>query len=189
MSDHDGLVAGCALLAASRFDAARVAFARASSADPADPHLVGLVAAAAAFAAAARGDDRRAGRLGARARRRLDGAAGAVDTGPLRAALTDLDPVDPPRLAVAETPVDPESLSLDALGRAARAVAAAGDPDESVVADAARYARAEAAAGRGRFATLLTDVVVGREAGLAYGRLRSLVERRRARERDVDGLF
>ena len=58
-----------------------------------------------------------------------------------------------------------------------------------MVADAARYTRADADAGRGRFGTLLTDLVVDREASLAYGRLESLVERRRARERDVDGLF
>jgi hypothetical protein len=69
------------------------------------------------------------------------------------------------------------------------AVAATGGYDEAVVADAARYARADADEGRGRFGTLLTDLVVDREANLAYGRLESLVERRRARERDVDGLF
>jgi len=185
VSDHDGLVAGCALLAAGRFDAARVAFARAGDGD----HVVGLVAAAAAFAAAERGDEDRARRRAARAQRRLDGAPGPAETGPLRAALASLDPTDPPRLRVDGAPVDPDSLSLGALDRAARAVAAAGAFDESVVGDAARYAREETAAGRGRFATLLTDVAAGREAGLAYGRLRSLVERRRARERDVDGLF
>ncbi len=187
--DRNGLVAGCALLAAGRFDAARVALARVPADDPAEPHVVGLVAATAAFAAAARGDEARAGRRAGRARRRLESGSGPVETGPLRAALAAPDPTTPPRLRVDGEPVDPDSLSLGALGRAARAVAAASSRDESVVADAVRYARAETAAGRGRFATLLTDVVVGRETGLAYGRLRSLVERRRARERDVDGLF
>ena len=91
--------------------------------------------------------------------------------------------------ARADDPVDPEALSPAALSRAAAAVAATTGADEAVIADAARYARADADEGRGRFGTLLTDVVVGREPGLAYGRLASLVERRRARERDVDGLF
>jgi hypothetical protein len=186
--DTPGLVAGCALLAAGRFDAARVAFARAAS-DPADPLAAGLLAGAAALDAAARGDTGAARRRAARARSHLAAATGPVETGPLRAALAA--PVDPSRLRlrVEGAPADPEALSLDALARAAAAVAAVGPYDQTVVADAARYARAEAAAGRGRFGTLLTDVVVDREAGLAYGRLRALVERRRARERDVDGLF
>jgi hypothetical protein len=184
--DTAGLAAGCALLAAGRFDAARVAFARAAS-DPADPRVAGLVAGAAALDAAARGDVAVARRRADRARARL--TDGPVETGPLRAALADLADPSCPRLRVAGDPADPEALSPDALARAAAAVAAVAGLDETVVADAARYARDEAAAGRGRFGTLLTDLVVDREAGLAYGRLRALVERRRARERDVDGLF
>ena len=180
----DGFVAGAALLAAGRFDAARVAFARADDPD----RVVGLVVAAAAFASAAAGDEARARARAARASDLLP-ADGPVETGPLRAALTVLDPDPPPRLRVDDDPVDPEALSPAALSRAAAAVAATTGADEAVIADAARYARADADEGRGRFGTLLTDVVVGREPGLAYGRLASLVERRRARERDVDGLF
>jgi hypothetical protein len=178
--DDDGLVAGAALLAAGRADAARVAFARAGP-----PHRVaGLVFAAAAFAHA--DDEARARSLATRARDLLP-ADGPVETGPLRAALAGQ--TDPPRLRVDGRVADPEALSPGALGRAAVAVAATGGYDEAVVADAARYARADADEGRGRFGTLLTDLVVDREANLAYGRLESLVERRRARERDVDGLF
>jgi hypothetical protein len=181
---EDGLVAGAALLAAGRFDAARVAFARAG-----DPNRVGgLVVAAAAFASAAAGDERRAQDRARRARALLRDD-GPVETEPLRAALSAPDPDSLPRLRVDGAPVDPEALPPGPLGRAALAVAATTGADEAVVADAARYARAEAAAGRGQFGTLLTDVVVGREPELAYGRLASLVERRRARERDVDGLF
>jgi hypothetical protein len=180
----DGLVAGVALLAAGRFDAARVAFARAGDPD----QVAGLVAAAAAFASAAAGDESDARDRAARARALLRDD-GPVETGPLRAALASPDPASPPRLRVDGGLVDPDALAPGPLGRAAVAVAATTGADEAVVADAARYARAEAAAGRGRFGTLLTDVAVGREPGLAYGRLAALVERERARERDVDGLF
>lgn len=179
----DGFVAGAALLAAGRFDAARVAFARADDPD----RVVGLVVAAAALASAAAGDEASARARATRASDLLDG--GPVETGPLRAALTPLDPGSPLRLRVDGHAVDPEALSPAALSRAAAAVAATAGYDEAVVADAARYARVDADEGRGRFGTLLTDVVVGREPRLAYGRLALLVERRRARERDVDGLF
>ncbi|MFB6156591.1 MAG: hypothetical protein ABEJ34_01955 [Haloferacaceae archaeon] len=179
----DGFVAGAALLAAGRFDAARVAFARADDPD----RVAGLVVAAAAFAGAG-GDETAARDRAARARNLLRDDR-PVETGPLRAALTDPDPDSPPRLRVDGDRVDPEALSPGPLGRAAVAVAATTGADEAVVADAARYVRADADEGRGRFGTLLTDIVVGRESGLAYGRLESLVARRRARERDVDGLF
>jgi len=180
-ADRDGLVAGAALLVAGRPDAAGRAFARAG--DPANALVTGLVAASAALAA----EGPAAERWAARARRRLDGVDGPVETGSLRRALAT--GASPPPLVVDGTRVDPERLGPGALGAAALAVAATTPLDESVVADAARYARTEVHEGGTRFATLLTDVVVGREPGVAYGRLRSLVERRRARERDVDGLF
>ncbi len=178
--DDDGLVAGAALLTVGRTAAARVAFARAGPPD----RVAGLVFAAAAITHMADGDPP-TGRA-ARAREWLC-ADSPVETGPLRAALTN--PADPPQLRVAGEAVDPAALSPDELGRAATAVAATSGYDEAVIADAVRYARVDADAGRGRFGALLTDLVVGREADLVYGRLRSLVDRRRTREQDVDGLF
>jgi hypothetical protein len=64
--------------------------------------------------------------------------------------------------------------------------------DPEVLADAVRYAREELEAGgaRTRFTTFVVDFATDRDArDLVYRRLRSHVERRRARDRDVDGLF
>ena len=103
---------------------------------------------------------------------------------------------------------DGDGSDLERLVRAATAVAESTewiDPD--VVADAARYAREEVGTGRTRYRTLLADVAGARLAGrdvddgtgdvegesdrraVAYARLRDLVERRRSRENDVEGLF
>jgi len=89
-----------------------------------------------------------------------------------------------------------EALALDDLAVAEIGVAAAvfadeGGYDESVVADAARYAREESESGEGaRYVALVTDFATDPDRrDLVYQRLRALVERRRRRESDVEGLF
>ena len=84
----------------------------------------------------------------------------------------------------------PFGPSVDRTDSATALAAARGRYDPSVLADAARYARAEADTGRARFTALLFDFVAdGERRALVYDRLRGHVERRRTEEQDVHGLF
>ncbi|MFC7136377.1 DUF309 domain-containing protein [Halobaculum litoreum] len=127
-----------------------------------------------------------------------DGYRG-VDVAAVRAALARLA-ADPERVERAPAPplshegerVAATDLSLDAAATAAAALAAEYALDEAVVADAGRFARAEAAAGRSRFAALLFDLLrvdTPQERRLVYDRLAGLVDRERRKEEDVEGLF
>jgi len=87
-------------------------------------------------------------------------------------------------------------LDVPERGVAARVLAEEYGYDESVVADAARYAREEATgegegrSGSRRFIALVTDFATEADRrGLVYQRLEGLVERRRSKESDVEGLF
>ncbi|SHG49751.1 DUF309 domain-containing protein [Halobaculum gomorrense] len=122
-----------------------------------------------------------------------------IDVAGAREALARLQ-ADPERVEREPAPslrhggerVAPESLSLDAAGQAAEALAEEHDLDADAVADAARFAREEEAVGRSRFAALLFDFVRAEDAGprgIVYDRLTGLVERERRKERDVEGLF
>jgi hypothetical protein len=88
-----------------------------------------------------------------------------------------------------------EAPSLDGLDFEAAAVAAVvlaerEGYDESVVDDAAAYAREELGTAKSRFVSLLLDFVGDAERRpLVYDRLRRHVERRRQRDADVEGLF
>jgi hypothetical protein len=84
-------------------------------------------------------------------------------------------------------------LSVNEVGEAAAVVAEDYEAfDESVLADAARYAREEVESGESttRFVALLFEFVGDRaRRGLVYQRLDEHVGRRRGREADVSGLF
>ena len=122
-----------------------------------------------------------------------------VDLEPIRAYLDSLaaDPQhveleDPPMLRYDGEELRPVDLDFEAAAVAAEVLA--GELlgyDEAVVEDAVRYARDAIDADRdGRFVALLMDFV-GDPANrdLVYQRLRAHVDRRRAEERDVQGLF
>jgi hypothetical protein len=122
-----------------------------------------------------------------------------VDVDAARDALARLQ-ADPERVERALAPpllhngerVASESLSLDAAGLAAEALAEEHGLDADAVADAARFAREEETVGRSRFAALLFDFVRAYDAGsrgIVYDRLTELVARERRKEADVDGLF
>lgn len=110
-----------------------------------------------------------------------------------RVADPDTDAADrptPPSLHHEGSAVDLADLRFEAAALAAPVVAEAMGFDPDPVAAAAEYAREEVAeSGTSRFATLVLDFVAGRERGIAHQRLSSLVDRRRRRDRDVDGLF
>lgn len=127
-----------------------------------------------------------------------DGYRG-VDVAGLRESLARFA-ADPERVERGPAPpmthegerVVPTSLSLDAASLAAEALADEYDLDDSVVADAGRFAREEAAAGRSRFAALLFDLLrvdTPQERRLVYDRLSGLVDVERRKEEDVEGLF
>ncbi|QZP39127.1 DUF309 domain-containing protein [Halobaculum magnesiiphilum] len=122
-----------------------------------------------------------------------------VDVAAARDALARLR-ADPERVERETAPhlphegerVAAESLSLTAVGLAAEALAEEHGLDADAVADAARFARVEEAAGRSRFAALLFDFVRAGDAGsrgIVYDRLTGLVEQERRKEEDVEGLF
>ncbi|MFC7044635.1 DUF309 domain-containing protein [Halobacteriaceae archaeon GCM10025711] len=129
----------------------------------------------------------------------LPDAYRGVDVAAVRDYLAALaaDPESVERKPLFALTVEGDALALDDLDLDATLVAAAvlADEldgfDEAVVEQAASYARTDVDAGGGsRFVTLVFDFV--REAErrpLVYERLRQHVERRRARERDVEGLF
>lgn len=121
-----------------------------------------------------------------------------VDLDPARRFLARLavDPehaerTDPPALPYEGSAVGVGGLGFDALALAVDAVAEETSLDEAVVADAIRYAREEQGSGRAQFRGLLADLVAEdpERRAVAYARLESHVERERAKERDVDGLF
>ncbi|MFC7097981.1 DUF309 domain-containing protein [Halobaculum marinum] len=122
-----------------------------------------------------------------------------VDVARVRTALSRLA-ADPERVERGPAPplahegerVAPTSLSLDAASLAAEALAEEYGLDESVVADAGRYAREEETVGRSRFAALLFDLLrvdTPQERRLVYDRLSGLVDQERRKEEDVEGLF
>ena len=80
-------------------------------------------------------------------------------------------------------------LEFDALARAAAVLAEEHGVDEALIADATRFAREEQEAGRTRFTALLYDFAAGDERATVVERLSALVERRRSKETDVEGLF
>ena len=98
----------------------------------------------------------------------------------------------PPALRYDGEAIEPADLDFGAAAVTAVVLAEALDGyDEDVLEDAVRYARAELdSAGSGRFVALVMDFTGDPEKrGLVYERLASHVERRRAEERDVEGLF
>ncbi len=108
-----------------------------------------------------------------------------------RAAETDArERPSPPPLRHEGTAVDPDDLRFEATAIAAPAVAGATGFDPAPVAAAAEYAHeAVAADDTSPFTALLFDFVAGEERALVHRRLAAHVDRRRRRDRDVDGLF
>ena len=144
----------------------------------------------------------------------LPADARGVNVGEVRATLRRLaaDPEvaerrRPVALRVVGDDLDPIDLDFDGVATAATLVAAEYDAfEESIVADAVRYARAgldderadDPAAGQPRrpqrrdpgFVGMVFDFAADRSRrGLVYDRLRAHVERRRGAERDASGLF
>ncbi len=108
----------------------------------------------------------------------------------LAAAADDPTPGDPPPLEHGDQPVSLDALDVEAAALAAPVVAEATGYDPDVLAAAADYAREEVTEGRRvRFVTLVFDFVAGADRDVVFRRLDSLVDRRRRRDRDVDGLF
>ena len=122
-----------------------------------------------------------------------------VDLEPVRTYLEALaeDPehverVEPPSLRVDGEAPWPHELDFPAATVAAEVLAEERtEYDESVVEDAVAYARDAVESGEdGRFVALVMDFVGdANRRGLVYERLVQHVERRRARESDVEGLF
>ncbi|WP_058367594.1 hypothetical protein [Haloparvum sedimenti] len=99
-----------------------------------------------------------------------------------REPLPDLAPDAPDPLT--EPDLDAVLLAVELLADAVDGV------DPAVVADAARYAREERGTGRTRYAELLTAFLSDPDQRApVYARLRDRVERERAKEDDVAGLF
>ncbi|GGM69418.1 hypothetical protein J2752_001955 [Halarchaeum rubridurum] len=99
----------------------------------------------------------------------------------------------PPAIALDGERVTPDDLDIEGVLALAPAVAAASGGERERVERAVEYARAdlgEDEAGTSAFVTLCYDVVTDPEARpVAYRRLVERVERREAREKDVEGLF
>ena len=122
-----------------------------------------------------------------------------VDLDPVREYLDELaadpeqyDTVKPPDLTVDGRALRPADLDFEAAAVAAEVLAEEVlGYDESVVEDAVGYARDALQANRGgRFVALVMDFVGdGENRDVVYQRLREHVERRRAEESDVEGLF
>ncbi|GAA0247955.1 DUF309 domain-containing protein [Haladaptatus pallidirubidus] len=98
----------------------------------------------------------------------------------------------PPRLTRHGVVLTPDDLGFEASGVAALVLAEEFGYEEWVVEKAVEFARADLESGDdgSSFITLVMDFVRDAEnRGLIFQRLRSHVERRDSRERDVDGLF
>lgn len=82
-------------------------------------------------------------------------------------------------------------LEFDACAVAACALAEEGDYDEECIERAIEYARTDLDGGHetSPFVTLVMDFARGGNRGIVHQRLAEHTERRRARDRDVDGLF
>jgi len=161
--------------------------------------LKGLIQLTAAVHHAEMGNGAGASGLAESARAYLDGLGPAhrgVALEPVRSYLDALaaDPSEwapPVRLEIDGVAVTVEDLKPAALAVAADAVAeTAGGDDAALVADAARYAREDLTDGpTSPLIGLLVEYVRGESRATVRARLRAHVQRRRGRERDVDGLF
>ena len=196
------LRAGAAVYEAGEYHAAHDAWEAVwLDLDPGADHrlLQGLIQLTAAVHHARNGNAAGATGLAGSARDYLDGLGEShrgVALGPVRAYLRDLatdpDGWEPPvDLRIDGEAVTVEDLRIDALGVAAGAVAEAfGDEEEALVADAARYARSDLdGSPTSPLIGLLVAYVRGEERPTVRARLQGHVERRRGRERDVEGLF
>ncbi|MBP2250386.1 hypothetical protein J2754_000683 [Halarchaeum solikamskense] len=96
----------------------------------------------------------------------------------------------PPAIALDGGPVALDDLDVDGVLTLAPAVAAAAGGDRARVEQAVEYARSDLDGEANAFVALCYDVVTDPEARpVAYQRLVERVERREAREADVEGLF
>ncbi|GAB3420331.1 hypothetical protein GCM10027435_22790 [Haloparvum alkalitolerans] len=206
VSVETALDAGRVLLTQGHLRPARESFERAWRPLPAgsdDERLLrGLIGLVDAVRGARRGDADSVRAAAATARESLAsvpaGHRGIAvgDLGEYLATLsaTATDPTtverEPPDLApdapdpLAEPTLDAVLLAVEPLADVLDGV------DPSVVADAARYAREERGTGRTRYAELLTAFLADPDQRApVYARLRDRVERERAKEDDVAGLF
>ncbi|MCO8268009.1 DUF309 domain-containing protein [Haloferax sp. AB510] len=162
--------------------------------------LHGLIQFTAAVHHARDGNDSGAVGLARSAREYLDGLADdyrGVDLAEVRAFLSRLeaDPAiadDPLALRLDGRVVTYDDLDFDAVVVAAETLAEElNGYDESVVADAVKYAREEVADGaQTQFTAMVFDFVRNEaQRGLVFQRLSEHVRRRRRREDDVSDLF
>ncbi|MFB6130867.1 MAG: DUF309 domain-containing protein [Salinigranum sp.] len=202
----DALPAGIAVFNAGHYHAAHDAWEDrwldlASGTDD-ERFLHGLIQYTAAVYHARRGNWSGATGLATSAREYLSGLPAdyrAVNVGAVRAYLRRLgaDPElierrSPPALTYRGRAVGLDDLDFPAAAVAALVLAEDdGRYDEEPVERAVRYAREELAGGtRTRFIALVMDFAAdGANRDLIYRRLCDHVDRRRSRERDVDGLF
>lgn len=140
-----------------------------------------------------------------------DSAAGYLDGLPSPYRNVALDPVrsylgllardpehveraSPPQLSHAGRALTPADLvrdaDFDAAAIVATAIAASEDAfDEAVIESAVEIAQSSGRTDDGRFGALVFDFVAGEQRPVVYQRLAAHVDRRRSRERDVEGLF
>lgn len=199
---EDALLAGVAAFDAGRYEAAREVWSASTPEGSADERLLnGLVGYASVVV------DGRAGGfdgLAARATRARESLAGLdghrdVDVAAARDFLGAVsgDPEllerrRPPDVTVGGERVARSALDIGAVFALAPALADALGYDAGPVAQAVEYARADLEAGEegSQFVTLVYDVATDDEMRpVAYQRLTERVERREAREKDVEGLF
>lgn len=112
----------------------------------------------------------------------------------LRALRTDPERIErerPLRLTYEGRALQPDDLEFEAAAIGADVLAEAGPYDEAILDRAVDYARSELAEGTGtRFTTLVMDFAAdATHRELVYDRLRRHVDRERAKEEDVEGLF
>ncbi|WP_435098634.1 DUF309 domain-containing protein [Halarchaeum sp. P4] len=203
---EDALLAGVAAFDAGQYEAASdVWSASTSEADAAGDSDAGLRAALADYASVVA--DGRADNFDGLADRakhareslaRLDGhrdvgVAAARDF--LATVAADPEVLErrrPPHITVDGERVARSDLDISAVFALAPALAEALGYDAEPVAQGVAYARADLEAGEegSQFVTLVYDVVTDDEMRpVAYQRLTERVERREAREKDVEGLF
>lgn len=120
-----------------------------------------------------------------------------VDVARVRSILRALE-LDPerierqpaPKLRHRGTVVTVSTVRIPELTIAAATIAGEKEYDRTILEDAGTYAAEEADRGRSQYAGLLTEFVRNRDQrAIVYNRLKSHVERQRAKENDVTGLF
>jgi hypothetical protein len=163
--------------------------------------LHGLIQFTAAIHHATEENREGASGLAASARGYLDGLEGyrGVNVGEIRDSLesvvgdpTDIEPADPPELTVEGVPPALDTAEFEVCAIAARVLAEEYGYDEELLDSAIEYARRDLAEGEAtsRFVTGVLDFARDSDhRGIVVRRLGEHVDRREARNADLEGLF